>query len=64
MSLDFPSKAFFSRGAFLGESQVHMCDPLLYTHRADLATSNSHCVTSAHHDFHCVLYYFWLIGAN
>lgn len=39
-----------------------MHDPLLYTHRADLNTSASHGVTSAYHNFHCILFYFGSLG--
>lgn len=55
---------FSVSGAFLRENQVHMHDPLPYTHTADLSSSASHCVTSAHYDIHYVWLYFWLTGVD
>lgn len=33
-----------------------MHDPLLYTHRADIDSRASHSITSAHPNFHCILF--------
>lgn len=57
------SKGLIVLGALLGEIQVHMHEPLLYTHTVDLG-SGSYGDMTVHHNFRHVFFYFWLTGVD